>query len=156
MRLFLILTTFGGALLLAVSVSDAQPGVVTRAELATFHQGAGGFGGDKGDKGKGEKGKGDKGDKDKGDKGKGKGGPRPGVVLSPFAQDMLNLTDAQRKMVDQLQKDVDARLEKILTAEQRQQLRNLSGPGDKKGPPPGDKKGPPPGDKKGPPPEKSF
>jgi hypothetical protein len=106
-----------------------KDGVVTREELeALFAKeslgDAGGFafGGDKGDKG-GFKGKGPKG-----------GPPQPGVVLSPFIQDVLNLTDAQKKQVADLQKDVDARLEQILTAEQRAQLREFRDKGPK-GPP---------------------
>src|SRR5262249_19165850 len=91
-------------------------------------KGKGGFG-DKGDKGKG--GFGDKGKKD-GPFGKGKGGPpQPGVILTPFLQSQLNLTDDQRKEIDALQKEVDTRLDKILNADQRQLLREMreKGPG---------------------------
>jgi hypothetical protein len=112
-----------------------KDGVVTREELeALFAKEslpAGGFGGPGGDKGKGPFG--DK--KGKGFKG---GPPQPGVVLPPFVQDALNLTDAQRKQVADLQKDVDERLAKILTDEQRTQLREFAAKGPK-GPPP-DKK----------------
>lgn len=128
-----------------------KDGVVTRAELEALYQRenlqGGGFGG--GEKGKdGKKGFGEKfkdgfGKKD----GFGpKGGPQPGTVLAPFVQDALNLTEEQRKKVADLQKDVDAKLDQILTAEQKTQLRNMS-----KGGPFGDKKGFPFGDKKGPP-----
>lgn len=119
-----------------------KDGVVTRAELEALFQRekleGGGFGGPGG-----------KGDK-KGGKGY-KGGPKPGEILPPFMQDQLNLTDAQRKQVADLQKEVDAKLDTILTAEQRTQMREMTGPGfgdkkDKKGPG-GDKKGPPPEDK---------
>jgi EF hand len=123
-----------------------KDGVVTRAELEALFQRekleGGGFGPGGGDKGKGGKdGFGDK-------KGfKGKGPPQPGVILSPFFQDALNLTDAQRKQLADLQKDVDAKLDKILTAEQKTHLKEMS---TQKGfgPPGGDKKGPPPGEKK--------
>jgi hypothetical protein len=67
---------------------------------------------------------------------------------------MLNLTDAQRKQLAELQKDVDGRLDKLLTDEQKAQLKGLreggpvaipfgppGGPGGF-GPPPG---GPPGG-----------
>src|SRR5262249_1746577 len=96
-------------------------GYITQADLEALFQRekleGGGFGGF-GDKGKGPGG--DKGGFGGDKKGfKGKGFPQPGVVLSPFIQDTLNLTDAQRKQLADLQKDVDARLEKILTAEQR-------------------------------------
>ena len=138
-----------------------KDGVVTRDELKVLYDresaafDKGGFGkgefgkGEFGDKGKGPGGKGDFGDK-KGPKGFGKSTPPLGMVLPRFVQDFLDLSDAQRKQIDDLQKEVDARLEKILTAEQRQQLRDLRergpggfGPPDKKGPPPLDEEGPP-------------
>jgi hypothetical protein len=67
--------------------------------------------------------------------GRGPGGfggpPRPGRILPDFLQDRLQLSDEQKAQVAELQKDVDARLEKILTAEQRTQLREMRdrGPG---------------------------
>ncbi|HLK60147.1 MAG TPA: EF-hand domain-containing protein [Chthonomonadaceae bacterium] len=77
--------------------------------------------------------------------GPGFGGPStPGQVLPDFLQQRLNLTDAQKKQVAKLQKDVDARLDKILTADQKKQLKALrnrrpGGPGGfgSGGPPPG-------------------
>jgi hypothetical protein len=62
--------------------------------------------------------------------------PRPGEVLPGFLQDELQLTARQRAQLEQLQQDVDSRLAKILTDEQRERLNELSqrGPG---GPPPG-------------------
>jgi len=127
-----------------------KDGAVTREELeALFTREQAGDKGKGPKDGFGDKGKGDKGKGPKdgfGDKGKGKGGfPQPGVVLNPFMQDILNLTDAQRTQLADLQKDVDARLEKILTDDQRRQLRDMSAPkgfGDKKGPF-GEKKGNP-------------
>ena len=103
-----------------------KDGVVTREELeALFAKESAAGGGPGGDGPKG-KGPGDK-------KGKGpKGGP-PGQVLPPFVADALNLTDAQKKQVADLQKEVDVRLQQILTAEQRTQLREMR---EKKGPPP--------------------
>ena len=81
------------------------------------------------------------------------GPPRPGEVLSPMLHQRLNLTAAQKAQVEDLQKDVDARLEKILTSEQRAQLKEMRqrGPGGF-GPPGGGRRpgGPPPG---GPPPD---
>ncbi len=89
--------------------------------------GGGGFGG-KGPKGKG------------GFKGKGPGGfgpPQPGQILPPFLQDMLQLTADQKQQLDRLQRDVDARLGKILTDAQKQQLRQMQQRGPfGKGPPP--------------------
>jgi hypothetical protein len=45
---------------------------------------------------------------------------------------MLNVTAEQKKQLDELQKDVDDKLAKILTDEQKQQLRQMQdsfGPG---------------------------
>jgi hypothetical protein len=139
-----------------------KDGVVTREELIALAAkleaeiGPGGPGG-KGPKGKGgfddpdkkgPKGKGgfDDFDKKKGPGGvddpdrkgpKGKGPPRPGQILPIFVQDQLNLSDDQRKQLDTLQKEVDTRLGKILTDDQRAQLKEMQerGPGGK-GPPP--------------------
>jgi hypothetical protein len=67
--------------------------------------------------------------------GRGPGGfggpPPPGQVLPGFLQERLNLNEGQKKQVADIQKDVDARLEKILTAEQRKQLQEMQerGPG---------------------------
>jgi hypothetical protein len=112
-----------------------KDGVVTRAELEALFQRekleGGGFGGPGGGDKKGGKGF--------------KGGPQPGQILPMFMQDQLNLTDTQRKQIGDLQKDVDAKLDKILTTEQRAQMRGMTGPGgfgekkDKKGPPPNDR-----------------
>ncbi|MDB5175007.1 MAG: hypothetical protein JWN51_3780 [Phycisphaerales bacterium] len=64
------------------------------------------------------------------------GPPRPGQVLPPFLRDRLNLTADQAKQVDDLQKEVDAKLAKILTQEQNQQLKEMGnrGPGGPGGP----------------------
>jgi hypothetical protein len=64
------------------------------------------------------------------DKGKGPGGfgggpfgpPRPGQILPPFLQDMLKLTDAQRKEVEGLQKEISGKLDKILSEDQKKQF----------------------------------
>jgi hypothetical protein len=55
--------------------------------------------------------------------------PQPGLILPPVLQQRLNLTDEQKKEVEDLQKDVDSRLAKILTEEQRSQLKALQAPG---------------------------
>jgi hypothetical protein len=79
------------------------------------------------------------------------GPPKPGTILPPFAVDALKLTDDQKKQLDDLQKDVDAKLDKILTADQKQQLKDLrpprgpGGPGGPDGPGRGGPDGPPPG-----------
>ncbi len=75
------------------------------------------------------------------------GPPRPGQILPPFMADALKLTDDQQKQLDALQKDVDARLDKILTEDQKKQMKEMrpprgpGGPGGPDGPPPP----PPPG-----------
>lgn len=72
--------------------------------------------------------------------GRGFGGPpSPGQILPPFLQDSLRLTEDQRQQLTALQKEVDTRLDKILTAEQKQQLQSLrerrpGGPGGPGGP----------------------
>jgi hypothetical protein len=80
------------------------------------------------------------------------GPPRPGVILPPMLQERLNLSTEQKAQIEALQKEVDARLEKILNDEQRTQLKEMRERGPRGfGPPPG---GPPPGgpDGFGPPP----
>ena len=97
----------------------------------------------------GKEGKGAKGGKD------GKGPPRfeLGKVLPPFAIEELNLTKEQEKKIADLEKEVKAKLEKILTAEQKKTLETLrppgGGPGGKDGP--GGKGGPLGGGPGGPP-----
>ena len=70
-----------------------------------------------------------------------KGPPPPGQLLPPFVRDRLDLSEAQQRQLDALQKEVQARLDKILTEEQRGRLRAMrpKGPPQKKGPPPPDK-----------------
>lgn len=60
-----------------------------------------------------------------------------GRVLPPGMREQLNLTDEQKKALDDLEKDVKDRLAKILTEEQRKKLEQTSGPGNPKGGPPG-------------------
>lgn len=92
----------------------------------------------------------DKGPPDKkGGKGDKKGPPpfEIGKVLPPFVMDQLELTEEQQKKLQDLEKDVKARLEKILTADQLEMIKEMKGPG--KGP--GGKGGPGgPGGKGGP------
>jgi hypothetical protein len=81
--------------------------------------------------------------------------PRPGELLPTMLRRNLKLTAAQTKELDDLQKEVDAKIDKILTDSQKKQLKEMrqrgprmfGGPG---GPPPGGPDGPPPG---GPPPD---
>jgi hypothetical protein len=47
--------------------------------------------------------------------------PRPGQIVSPVAGDMLGLSSVQRMQMDEIQKDIDAHLDKLLTADQKKQ-----------------------------------
>jgi len=64
------------------------------------------------------------------------GPPQPGQVLPSFLRESLNLNAQQQKQLDELQRDVDARLSRILTEAQRRQLQEMSqrGPGGGRGP----------------------
>jgi hypothetical protein len=89
--------------------------------------------------GPGGKGPGKKGDKGPGGfKGKDSGGPggpggpagfggppRPGQIMPPFLQNQLNLTSDQKMQLNELQKQVDGKLDSILTDQQKQQLREM-------------------------------
>ncbi len=56
--------------------------------------------------------------------------PKPGQILPAFQQQMLKLTAEQKKELAELQKDVDAKLGKLLTAEQTKLLKEpRGGPG---------------------------
>ncbi len=112
-------------------------GIVTKDELtslfakesASLAQGGGGRGGPPPDRGPGG---GPPGGPGGPGGGRGPGGPpQPGQILSPNLRDALNLTAQQKKQIDNLQKEVDAKLAKILTAEQQRQLREQRdrGPG---------------------------
>ncbi len=59
-----------------------------------------------------------------------------------FLQNELNLSDKQKKQLEALQKDVDAKLEKILTDEQKKQLKEMRGGRGGPGGPPGGQGGP--------------
>lgn len=89
-------------------------------------------------------------------------GPRGFHLLPPRAEERLKLTDDQKQQIVALEKETRAKLEKILTADQLEQLKNMhppmreqGGPGGfhgdgqrpHMGPPPGDDNGnnPPPG-----------
>lgn len=113
--------------------------------------------GDKGDKG--GPGKGGPGDNKGGFGGKGGGfgggfGMRgtPGQIMPTFLQERLKLTDDQKKVLADIQKDVDAKLDKMLTDDQKAELKKLKefGPGFPGGGFPGGGKG---GDKGNPPPK---
>src|SRR5436305_10906234 len=78
----------------------------------------------------------------------GRFGASMGQIMPVFMQDMLKLNDDQKKQVETLQKDLDAKLDKILTEDQRKQYKEMRerGPGGFGRPggfgPPGEGKGP--------------
>jgi hypothetical protein len=98
-----------------------KDGIVTKEELEALYikEGAGGQNRPPGGPG------------GPGGRGGGRGGfgppPQPGQVIPRFMQDRLNLTADQKKQIDALQKEVDAKLDSILSADQKQQLKQ--GPG---------------------------
>ncbi len=55
------------------------------------------------------------------------GPPRPGQLLPPFLHGMLNLTDEQKKQLETAEKGLAAKLDQLLTAEQKKKLKD--GPG---------------------------
>src|SRR5262245_3789817 len=74
--------------------------------------------------------------------GKGPGGPprfELGKVLPPHVREELDLTPAQEKQIDELEREVKKRLEKILTAAQQKKVETIGpprgpgGPGDRDG-----------------------
>jgi hypothetical protein len=64
------------------------------------------------------------------------GGPRIGFphLIPPFAAEKMKLTDDQRKQLDDLAKEVKARLDKILTPEQMKILEEARPPHPDMGP----------------------
>jgi Spy/CpxP family protein refolding chaperone len=106
------------------------------ASLSTAQPPEGGKGGQPGKGGEGGKGGFGKGGfpgqpGGKGGFGGGFGRMQPGQIMPVFLQEQLKLTDAQKKDIEALQKDVDAKLDKLLTDEQKKTLKELKdrGPG---------------------------
>ena len=64
------------------------------------------------------------------------GKPHGFHLLPPHAQEQLNLTDDQKKQIADLEAEVKAKIEKILTPEQLEQLKQMRPP-HPPGPPPG-------------------
>lgn len=140
-----------------------KDGVLTKEEMTAFatrEQPKRGFGGPGGGGPGGSGGFGGPGGPGGGRGMMGMGGPpRIGEVLPRMFQMRLGLDDAQKKKVAELQKDVDEKLNKILTTEQAAQLKEMRqrGPGGPGGP--GGRGGPggpggPGGFGDGPPPER--
>jgi hypothetical protein len=120
-----------------------KEGVVTKDQLMAlaaklddeYGQGGGGRGGPGGD-GPGGPGGGPGGPGGgrggRGGPGGGFGGPpQPGQLLPTFLQEQMNLTADQKKQLEALQKEFDAKLDKLLTDEQKKQLKDAreNGPG---------------------------
>ncbi len=82
------------------------------------------------------------------------GPPRPGEILPAFLRRALDLTPEQKAQLDELQKDVDSRLAKILTDAQKKTLDQMRrrGPGGPGGFGPPGRRGPGPGPGGPPPP----
>ena len=83
--------------------------------------------------------------KKKGKDGKGPPGFKVGKLFPPHVREAMDLTDEQRKKVDELEGEVREKLEKILTVDQFRKAESM-------GPPPGGPPGPPPEGRDGPPP----
>lgn len=66
-----------------------------------------------------------------------------GDVIPPFVRHGLNLTEDQRNQIGEIESNARARLEKILTPEQRDQFMELLERGPQGGPMPGGPDGPP-------------
>ena len=137
------------SLLIFDSADADEDGTVTKAELSSFaaKERSNARGGNRA--GRGRFGDGFP----AGGPGMGPGGPppKPGVVLPPMIQNHLQLTSQQKSQIQDLQKEVDAKLARILTEQQKAQLEEMQ----RHGPPGG---GPPPGGfgDGGPPPPPDF
>jgi hypothetical protein len=118
-------------------LADAnKDGVVTKEELMALAAkleaevgqggGPGGPGGGPGGRGPGGGGPGGPGGGPGGRGGRGPGGPPAlGQVMPEFVQDNLKLTDDQKKQIADLQKELDAKPDKILTDDQRKQYKDM-------------------------------
>lgn len=97
-------------------------GIIATVSFTSAQPPDGGKGGKGGEQGKGGQ------PGEKGGKGGGKGGfamPAPGQIMPVFMQDQLKFTDAQKKELETMQKDVDAKLDKLLTEDQKKTLKAM-------------------------------
>jgi hypothetical protein len=65
--------------------------------------------------------------------------PPPGQILPSFMQNMIGMSAEQKKQIEELQKDIDGKLAKLLTDDQKKQFKERpmgGGPGGFGGPPP--------------------
>ena len=77
--------------------------------------------------------------------------PLPGQIISKSTLTALKPTAEQKTRLDDLQKEVDAKLDKVLTADQKKQLKEMQAELRQGGPFGGPPGGPPPGGPGGPP-----
>jgi hypothetical protein len=61
------------------------------------------------------------------------GPPRAGQILSGSLQERLKLTAEQKKQLEAIQKEVDAKLDKLLTEEQKKELKEMGDRGGRPG-----------------------
>ena len=66
--------------------------------------------------------------------GRGMGMPKPGTVLPEFVVTELKLTDDQKKKLEEIQKEVDKQLDKLLTDDQKKALKEMADRGPGRGP----------------------
>jgi hypothetical protein len=125
-----------------------QDGIVTKEELMALaakleaEMGTGGRGGPGGDRGgpggQGGGAGGDRGGPGGPGGGRGAGGPpQPGRIFAPNVLESLALTAEQTKQLDDLQKEVDAKIDKLLTDDQKKQLQQMRDRGPRGGGPGG-------------------
>jgi hypothetical protein len=123
-----------------------KDGTVTKAELVALaaQEAAVGEtprGGERGREGGGDRGREGGGGRGPGGPGGFEGGrggfgrmPQPGQLLPVFFQEQLKLSDEQKKKVEELQKETETKLDKILTDEQRKTLKEMKERGPMGGP----------------------
>jgi Spy/CpxP family protein refolding chaperone len=51
--------------------------------------------------------------------------PQPGQILPAMVQERLSLSADQKSQLQELQKEVDAKMSKILTSDQQKQLKDI-------------------------------
>ena len=130
-----------------------QDGIVTKEELMTLATkleadiGSGGRGGPGGPGAPGGQGGGPGGDRGgPGGSGGGRGAggpPQPGRIFAPNVLESLALTAEQTKQLDDLQKEVDMKIEKLLTDDQKKLLQQMRDRGPRGGGPGAGTDGPP-------------
>src|SRR6266851_3698243 len=112
---------WGDKVFVTTAVTDKQ----TKPQAGGGFGGMGGFGGGPG----GGRARGEPGGVSPRSGGFGRGGfggpPQVGQLLPPFLQGMFQLNDDQKKQLEELQKDSDDKLAKILTDDQNKQLKDM-------------------------------